>query len=113
MKTRAQLKALEETNRKRKLSGLWSSLLRQDRSRWVITFNCTGSWNPETGNYTRYVWPILFRSREAADAAVKILPVFANAAAIPGRGRIKSVCVEPRKIAPRFGRIDHEPRAPQ
>lgn len=76
---------------------------RRNRERWYISFSCADSFIPNhKGNgapYVRYVWPVLFKSRDLAETAVSVLPVFANRQAIPGRGRIKSVCVEKTVIA--------------
>ena len=76
----------------------FSRLLQLRRTRYVITFNLAGSYNPATGRYDKAYWPILFRSLEEADLALKTLPIFANSAAMPGRGRIKSACIEKRLI---------------
>lgn len=94
---------IEDLNAKQKV-GYWSSVTRQNRERWYISFNCANSYIPDykgkRAPYVRYVWPVLFKSRDLAETAVSVLPVFANSEAVPGRGRIKSVSVEKTTIAP-------------
>lgn len=78
----------------------WQSLLRQERTRYCIQFNTADSYDPATGKYWRSTWPILFHSRAQAELAMQTLPIFANADAVPGRGRIKSCTVERRMLPP-------------
>lgn len=95
---------LEDNLTAKQKVGHWSSVTRQNRERWYISFNCTNSFIPNyqgrRAPYVRYVWPVLFKTRDLAETAVSVLPVFANSEAIPGRGRIKSVSVEKTMIAP-------------
>lgn len=75
---------------------------RRSRERFYIQFNLKGApvwqWHNRFGYgrwiWPRAVWPILFTTREEAEAAVETLPIFANADAIPGRARIRSASIE-------------------
>lgn len=69
-------------------------LYRLEGERWYISFNTKGSYDPVNGKWMKSVWPILFHSEEAARLVVEKFPVFANKEEMPGRGRIKSCCVE-------------------
>lgn len=52
--------------------------------------------------YRKGVWPILFDTRDEAETALKALPIFTNAAAIPGvRPRLISASVESVAVAAR------------
>lgn len=87
----------------RQRSAVFNALHRAQRERFYISFSCAGSYLPnhkgKRAPYMRFAWPILFKTADLAWQAIHVLPVFANQGAIPGRGRIKSVCVERTMIA--------------
>lgn len=56
-----------------------SALLKRHRSRYYIRFNLRNGYNPETGKYNYAVWPILFKTREDAELAMRCLLIFKNA----------------------------------
>ena len=79
--------------------GLFAALARRHRERFFIFFNCKGAYNPVTGRYDKFCWPIPFKSHGDAEIAMKILPIFANKDPIPGRGRIISASIEKRMVS--------------
>lgn len=68
-------------------------LKRLMNTRYYISFNCKGSWLGGH-RYIQYAWPVLFPTRDLAETALEILPIFANKEACPGRGRIVSATIE-------------------
>lgn len=76
------------------MSHLMTSLWRLEHERFYISFSLADSYDKATGKWVNGIWPCLFHSREAAELVVEKFPVFANAAAVPGRGRIKSCYIE-------------------
>lgn len=81
--------------------GRWTALKRKHRERFYISFTVRRlvddvRFHPT--DYRRYkaraVWPILFKTRDDADTAMSLLPIFANADATATRGRIVSASVE-------------------
>lgn len=84
----------------RQKAGRYAALASRHRERFYISFNFTNSYDPATGRYTRGTWPILFKTRTDAEAAMTCLPIFANAEATKDRGKIKSASIE-RTMIPR------------
>lgn len=86
----------ERNLRRRVVAGKFTAIARQQRERFVIEFNVK-PWRP--GH--RYVWPILFKTHELAQAFVDIVPAFINMEATADRGRLSSLSIEKRMLPER------------
>lgn len=67
--------------------------------RWYIAFNVkprlrTSFPHYHKLHYVRYVWPVLFKSREEAWAAIETRRIFQNSEATKTRGKIVSASVK-------------------
>ena len=83
----------------RRRIGAFEALKQVVSKRYYLSFSVKGSFNFRTRRYDRYVWPKLFFSREAAEVALRALPVFQNTGPTPQRGRIVSVSIECVRVA--------------
>lgn len=81
-----------------------AAVVRAESERFYIALSCKGSWDPDLvqwgrrGNHRRYVWPILFKTRELAESAAYALNPFRFSDAVPGRGRVVSYSIEKTRV---------------
>lgn len=78
------------------IGGEYIDRRRVRRRKYYIGVQYTGGYDPDTGKRLIGAWPVLYKTRPAAEIAMSILPVFKNAK----KFGIKSAAVYSVRVPP-------------